>query len=170
MNIADLLSDTVYREQACKCLDDMIRGCKRFPITKAQIYGLRQIAGQQPWEIKDYAERQRSRAARQESTHVHEEVAFWTLVGDVCDSMSRWSTRKEGLKHAPECLREENIPARRDVRTNEERSRRNELKARQQQWLVHWEKEHVPAFFDRFCTHALYLLECIKSNERGTET
>ena len=166
MTTVDLLSDTVYREQACKFLDHMIRGSTKLHVKKAQLYGLRQIAGQQPWEVKDFAERQRSRAERRASAHVHEEVAFWTLVSDVCDSTSKWSVRKEGLKHAPECLREENIPARSDVRTNEERSRRNELKTRQRQWLAHWDKEHVPAFFDRFCTHALYLLGMSQEQRR----
>ena len=44
MRSADLLSDTVYREEACRQLDDLLQDCQRFPVEKSQLDGLRQIA------------------------------------------------------------------------------------------------------------------------------
>ena len=64
----------------------------------------------------------------------------------------------EGLERAPAELRDENIPARTKGMTPDERTRRNQLKQGQRKWLEQWTKEHVPAFFERFCAHALFRL------------
>ncbi len=136
MTIVDLLSDTVYRDQARQQLDTLLGEIRKFPVKTAQIYGLRQIARQQPEQVKNFAERQRTRAERKNK---QSEVQFWQLVERLCDSRNGWSVRVEGDKHAPPELRTE--------------TRRRQRKRREA-----WEQTHIPAFFERFCTHALYRL------------
>ena len=53
MTIVDLLSDTVYRDQARQQLDALLGEIRKFPVKTAQIYGLRQIARQQPEQVKE---------------------------------------------------------------------------------------------------------------------
>ena len=170
MTLVDLLSDTVYREQAVKQLDQLLAGDERFPVKPAQIYGLRQIARQQPGKVKDFANRQRKRAQRRPDNaservnpKLQAEIGFWTLVSALCSESPDWSVHEEGKGRLPEELR--NIPGRQEVRTNEERSRRNQLLDQRKEWLTHWNNAHIPAFFERFCTHALYR-EGIAENAR----
>ena len=172
MRSADVLSDTVYREQACKRLDNLLHDRQRFPVEKAQLYGLRQIARQQPTSVADFAKHQRQRAERKlESASrgrragLEAEIEFWTLVGELCYSNSAWSVQRSGLEHAPTELREENIPRKRTGMTPAERMHRNQLKKRRQEWIEEWTKEHIPAFFERFCTHALYLRETLVGDQ-----
>ena len=156
MTLVDLLSDTTYRQQAMGQLHKLLGDGNRFPVKRTQIYGLRQIARQQPGQVKEFANHQRERARLKEK---QAEVEFWTLVADLCsDSAPDWSVLKEGRSHLPEELREENIPKKRPGMTHEEQRDRNKLKKSQKEWLAQWENEHIPAFFERFCTHSLYRL------------
>ncbi len=156
MTLVDLLSDTTYRQQGKEQLDKLLGDGNRFPVERTQIYGLRQIARQQPGKVKEFANHQRERARLKEK---QAEVEFWTLVADLCsDSTSDWSVLKEGHSHLPEELREENIPTKQECKTNEDRGRRNKLRRQQREWLAQWENEHIPAFFERFCTHASFRL------------
>lgn len=175
MRTVDLLSDTDYREQACKQLDAVLRDSSGFPVKRAQLYGLRQIARQQPGKVKEFAGHQRKRAEQKfkDASEGHKpklqpELDFWKLVGDLCDSSSDWSVSKMGLENAPPELLEENIPPKRKGMPSAQRSKRNELKQRQKKWLEQWTKEHIPAFFERFCTHALYREATAKTNARPT--
>lgn len=162
MSTLDLLSDTVYREQACERLDDLLDDRQRFPVSRAQLYGLRQIARQQPLEVREFARHQRTRAERKSKTasgqeaDLDAEIDFWKLVGDLCDSTSGWSVRGEGLEHAPAEHREENIPPKRAGMTPAERALRKQLTSGRREWLKNWDREHIPAFFERFCLEALY--------------
>ena len=157
MTRLDLLSDTVYREQAIRQLEDLLGECRKFPVRKTQLYGLRKIARQEPGKVSKFASHQRNRAERKD------EVAFWKLVEKLSDSNNSWSVRTEGLAHAPAELREANIPAKKKGMTPAERTHRNELIAQQKKWLDQWARDHIPAFFERFCTHALYRLEKSKA-------
>ena len=162
MTTLDLLSDTVYRDQARQQLDALLGELRTFPVKKTQLYGLRQIARQQPEQVKNFAEHQRERAERK---NLQEEIGFWQLVEKLCDSATGWSVREEGLRHAPRELHEENIPVKKHPGiTHAERSARNQLKKRQRKWCDEWSKTHVPAFFERFCTHAVYRLELSETN------
>ena len=172
MTNLDLLSDTVYREQAVRQLDDLLGTCETFPVRKTQIYGLRQIAHQEPGRVGEFARHQRERAERKRkqasergNSGLQAEIDFWTLVDKLCDSPSPWSVLTEGLEHAPAELRDENIPARNKSMTPTERTRRNQLKASRREWLARWTGVHVPAFFERFCTHALYRLEMSRTTK-----
>ncbi len=165
MTCVDLLSDTIYCEQAVKQLDQLLEllgDSNRFPVDRAQIYGLRQIARQQPGKVKDFANYQRERAQRKQEdasengkAKFQPKIEFWTLVSCLCkDSNSNWSVQDEGRAHLPVELR--NIPAKQKGMTHEEQSLGNELRKSQREWLEQWNNEHIPAFFERFCTHALY--------------
>ena len=172
MTLVDLLSDTVYREQACKHLNDMFANHEQFPVAKSQIYGLRQIVRQEPGKAKDFASHQQERTERKlqhrkgPEPRLKAEISFWRMVCDMCDSRSGWSVRKEGSEHAPAELRDGNIPTREECTTNAERSHRAKLRRRQREWLEQWNREHLRAFFERFCTHALYLRETLRAKSQ----
>ena len=159
MSCVDLLSDTVYREQAHKQLDDLLSNHGNIPVQKSQIYGLRQIARQAPLSVNQFADRQRERAERKLETvsrnvpsSLEAEIDFWKLVGVLCDERTPdWSVVTEGLKHIPPELRAENIRAK-----STGRARRKQLRAHRNEWIDRWKTDHLPAFFERFCTHALY--------------
>ena len=159
----DLLSDTVYVLHACRRLDQFLGNCGRFPVQSAQIYGLRHIARQEPGKVDDFAIHQRERAQRRGR---RDEVAFWELVRMLCNSTTEWSVRREGLQHLPQELREENIPTKYDGMMHAERRDRNALKQGQRKWLNSWTGEQIPAFFERFCTHALYRRAVPAKNHR----
>jgi len=163
--LLDQLSDTVYRDKANEIVGQFVSEYGA-PITRSQIYGLRQIACQQPHLLKSFADHQRERAEKKLETagkssrqNLEAEVAFWKLIADLCEpGRLPWSIATEAEAQMPPELREENIPARADCKSNEERSRRRQLVAQRKQFLERWTAEHVPAFFQRFCTHYLYEL------------
>ena len=105
----DLLSDTVYFLGACRSLDRLLRSCEKFPVQRSQIYGLRQIARQEPGRVHDFAIHQRERAERKQENvsergrfRLQTEIDFWSLVNQLCDSTTdSWSVRRTGLEYAP---------------------------------------------------------------------
>ena len=161
MRCVALLSDTTYPREAVKQLDTLLGDRNApFPVKSAQIHGLRQIARQQPSKVKAFADHQRKRAARDN------EKDFWQLVGNLCSpSTSSWSVPKEARAHLPVELRDEKIPARQPGMTQEERRLRKQLREQQQTWLARWTAEHIPAFFERFCTEALYRIGMAANSE-----
>ena len=164
MTLVDRLSDTTYCEQAVEQVEQLLDDHDQFPVKAAQIYGLRQIARQQPEKVEEFANHQRERAQHKHDNaserakpKLQAEIDFWNLVSDLCsDSNLTWSVHKEGHDHLPVEL--QNIPARRKGMTHEEQRHRNELNRRKGEWLKQWADKHIPAFFERFCTHALYSL------------
>ena len=153
MTCVDLLSDTTYCEQAVQQLDQLLGDSDQFPVKRTQIYGLRQIAHQEPKAVQGFANHQRERAQRKQEnasentkSRYQPEIDFWTLVTSLCNnSTSNWSVEEEGRTHLPEEL--QNIPARRKGMTHEEQRQRNELNRRQRELLEQWANEHIPAFF-----------------------
>lgn len=168
MMLVDLLSDTTYRDEAVRQLDKLLGNSTKIPVKPAQIYGLRQIARQQPGEIDRFAEHQCSRVQRRyeeenERRKPRDDVLqelqvvidFWALVQDLCsDSPSGWSVLKEGQLHLPVEL--QNIPNRWTGMTQAEQRKRNKLVRDRRERLNQWKSEHIPAFFERFCTQCLY--------------
>ena len=176
MMLVDLLSDTTYRDEAVKQLDKLLQNSPKIPVESTQIYGLRQIARQQPEEIDRFAEHQCRRVQRRyeeenEKRKPRDDVLqelqavidFWALVTNLCsNSASGWSVLQEGHRYLPEELREENLPPRSRGATQQETQANltlhNQFKSRQTKWLDQWKNEHIPAFFERFCTHCLYCI------------
>ena len=174
MTLLDLLSDTVYRDRAVRELHPLVQNADKFPVEDSQIHGLRQIARQQPDKVSEFARHQKERAERKyeiasETTKLklEAEIAFWNLVINLCGApTSDWSVLKEGRDRLPEELREENIPAKCPDMTPEEQGHRKELRKRQREWLNQWSNEHIPAFFQRFCTQCLYRKALIKDRQQ----
>lgn len=148
----DLLSDTVYRNKAMEVLQQ-----SSLPVSITQIKGLRQIAQHQPSKIQDFAQNQKTRADKKGRD---DESTFWQLVIDLCsDSTERvdWSLRIAAESDLPMHLHLKNIPSKQDCKTQADRTRRNQLMRERNAWLKKWDTNHIPAFFQRFCTHYLYL-------------
>ena len=165
MTLVDLLSDTVYRQQTVKQLHQLLGSDNQFPVESTQIYGLRQIARQEPGKVRDFAAHQ---GARAQSRHDDAEIDFWTLVVNLCsDSASEWSVHKEGSRYLPEELGDQNfleIPGSTPQETQKRQEHNGKLRRGKKEWFERWENEHIPAFFERFCTHCLY---CIGKAEMG---
>ena len=169
MRLVDLLSDTVYREQAVNRLHQFLDGASKFPVKPAQIYGLRQIARQEPERVKNFADHQRERAERKLETasqnaqqRLEFEIKFWTLVANLCnDTTANWSVIQERDRHIPTNLQETEGMSRREKR---------DLRERQKEWGAQWDNEHIPAFFERFCTHCLFYIAKSEMGQLGSET
>ena len=166
--LVDQLSDTVYRDKAIEIVDGFVaeHGEYGTPVDRSQIHGLRQIAIQQPGVIKSFADHQRGRVEKKLETagqksrpKLETQAAFWKLIADLCEPRKLpWSPATEAESQIPAELRSENIPAKVKGMTPEDRGRRNRLAKEQREWLERWNTDHVPAFFQRFCTHYLYQL------------
>ena len=181
MTLVDLLSDTVYRQQAAQQLHQLSGNDNQFPVEPSQIHGLRQIARQEPERVGGFATHQGQRAqnrydAENERSNPRAEVLqkwetevnFWTLVANFCgDSPDRWSVKTEGHNYLPQELRDDNL---REVTgtTQQERQQiqqhNNRIKRERREWLKEWDTKHIPVFFERFCTHCLF---CIAKAEMG---
>ncbi len=159
MMLVDLLSDTTYREQTVKQLDRLLGNSAEFPVKTTQIYGLRQISRQQPREVEGFARHQGRRAEKLEK---QAEVDFWALVANLCsEPVPGWSVLKEGQPYLPEELGNQNfreVPGATPQETTENQRHNNELKRKRREWFHQWENEHIPAFFERFCTYCLYCI------------
>ena len=173
MILVDVLSDTIYRGQAVTQLDQLLDGNTKFPVKTAQIYGLRQIARQQPDKVKKFANHQGQRAQsrydkenrrRKPRTNVLQslqaEIDFWSIVANLCsDSVPHWSVPNEGQSYLPLELQNSQDTSRRE---------RRELRTRQKKWFEQWKNDHIPAFFERFCTHCLYYIAKSEMGQLGS--
>ena len=180
MTILDLLSDTTYRDQAVRELHPLVQNAVEFPIEASQIHGLREIARQQPAKVSEFARHQKERAERKyeiasETTtlKLESEIAFWTLVINLCGApTSDWSVLKEGRDRLPEELREENrreVPGATPQETQQNQQHNSRLRTGQREWLNQWTNEHIPAFFQRFCTQCLYRKSLIEMHQSSKE-
>ena len=150
MTDLDVLTDTVYRRKATEVLQH-----SALPVSTTQIKGLRQIAQHQPSQVQPFAEHQKTRADKRQR---NDESAFWQLVIDLCGgnvARGDWSLHKEAESGMPAHLKD--IPSKADCKTLAERTRRNQRVSERRAWLEKWNADHIPAFFQRFCTHYLYL-------------
>ena len=181
MTLVNLLSDTVYRQQAVRQLHQLLDGADEFPVEPTQIHGLRQIARQEPERVGDFANHQGQRAqsrydAENERSNPRTdvlqkwetEVNFWTLVANFCgDSPGHWSVKKEGHSYLPQELSDDNL-RKVEGATQQERQQirqhNNTIKRERREWLEKWDSEHIPVFFERFYTHCLF---CIAKAEMG---
>jgi len=155
----DLLSDTVFPGEAQRAVVAVVEVCGDIPVEVTQIHGLRQIARQQPGNVFRFARHQRARAEKRRNP---EETEFWSLVGYLCSgstgqsgwSSEGWSLHEEARKRLPEEL--QHLPNRQDMKSNEDRQRRNQMKNEQQGLVKEWMDKGIPAFFERFCAECLY--------------
>lgn len=159
MTDMDLLSDTVFPGEARRAVDTVVEVCGRIPVEATQIHGLRQIARQQPGKVIPFARHQRERAQKRRNS---EETEFWSLVDYLCSGPTGrrgwfsegWSLHEEACKTLPEGL--SHLPNLQDMKSNEDRQRRNRMKSEQQGLVKAWMDKGIPAFFERFCAQCLY--------------
>src|SRR5262245_31214042 len=94
---------------------------KDWPIARAQIAGLRQIASNEPGKIGEFAEHQRSKVAdRLENTRGEEQrrqlqaaIAFWELVRGLAEGKAprfEWSLVQDCTQALPPHLADEKLP------------------------------------------------------------
>ena len=186
MTFVDLLSDTTYRQQAVKQLHQLLGNDNQFPVKPSQIHGLRQIARQEPSKVKDFAAHQGARAqSRYDDENeksnprndvlqsLKAEIDFWTLVVNLCsDSASEWSVPTEGSCYLPEELGDQNLletPGATQQETQERQQHNGKLRREKREWFERWENEHIPEFFDRFCTQCLYYIGKAEMGQLGGE-
>lgn len=162
----DVLSDTVFRDQAAGAVDGFVQdyGC---PVKRSQISGLRQIAVHQPGRIKEFANHQQSRAERRcqnasksGQEKIQKEIGFWKLIADLCEGRPprcNWSLQQQAEALVPAELQVEDLPPGTKLAKNEQ-AERAEIKKRMREWLEQWKVEHYHAFFHRFCAQYLYCL------------
>ncbi len=155
-NSVHIVSDTTFVERVAETLDPFVQanGC---PVGRSQLSGLRQIAFNQPNRVKDFAHHQQQRAERKmlstsrtAQERFQHEIEFWKLIADLCEGRQPrvgWSLLQEADASLPQKLKTESTGP-------EAKSAKEERK----RWLAAWQRQHYPAFFQRFCAHYLYCL------------
>jgi hypothetical protein len=176
---ADVLADTVLRDEAAQALGEFARehGC---PVGRSQVEGLRQVAANQPGELRPFADHQREKAARRQQgvnpnsekyARLGREVAFWDLVVRLCGSTStppgRWSLQRLAEEMAPVDCRAGQRPH--GSAPPEEHRAYREARQRAEAWRKARLAADYPAFFQRFCAHYLYLLGKQESDDQRGE-
>jgi hypothetical protein len=170
----DIAADTELGQRAIKAVDSYVRDnvsdsfqkAEDWPISRAQITGLRQIAVREPTKVGEFAEHQRKKAqAKLENTKQEErrselkaEIAFWELVRGLCDGKPpkfSWSLTQARDQALPAELHDEKQPPGAQL-TKEQQAARKEKRERRERWQRQWERDHYAAFFQRFCIHYLY--------------
>lgn len=79
--------------------------------------------------------------------------------------------KREGRTYLPEELHDENL---REVQgatpqeTQQNQQHNNRIRTGQRKWLGEWNNEHIPAFFDRFCTHCFYCIAKAEMEQLGS--
>jgi len=137
-----------------------------WPISHAQISGLRQIVGNEPARLAEFAEHQREKAqAKLENTRKEErrqeleaEIAFWELVKGLCEGKPpkfSWSLTQSRDQALPPDLHDEKQSPGTPL-TKEHQAARKEKRELRDRWQRQWALDHYPAFFQRFCIHYLY--------------
>jgi hypothetical protein len=160
----DIRIDTDLRERAVKAIEEFT-GTKGHPVSRTQIAGLMQIAGNEPHLISKFASNQKERAEKRRDSlkdsdpkrqRFGDEIDFWALIVGLCAG--------KGLQHtwslAKQC--ESEIPAELQCKKphpsapHEERDSYQRTKSKQDAWVRQWNRDHYPAFFRHFCAHYCY--------------
>lgn len=170
----DIAADTELGQRAIEAVDEYVRKHaagpfqeeKDWPIARAQIAGLRQIAVNEPAKVAEFAEHQRMKAqAKLENTKKEERqraleatIAFWELVKRLCDGKPpkfSWSLTQARDQALPADLRDEKQPPGAQL-TKEQQAARKAKRERRERWQRQWSLDYYAAFFQRFCIHYLY--------------
>ncbi len=170
----DIAADTELGQRAIEAVDRYIRDnasgpfqkAEDWPISRAQIAGLRQIAVNEPAMVGEFANHQRTKVQAKLDTTTNEkrrqeleaEIAFWELVRELCDGKPpkfSWSLTQARDQALPAELREEKQPPGTQM-TKEQQAARKNKRERRERWQRQWDLDHYPAFFQRFCIHYLY--------------
>lgn len=168
----DVEADTELGQRAIEAVDKYIRdhvssalrGEKDWPISRAQIAGLWQIAMNEPTKVAEFAEHQRAKVQaklqqgdkKPGGSGLEAKIAFWELVRNLCESKPPlWSLAQAREQALPAELRDDKQPPGTNL-TKEQQAQRSEKRERRERWQRQWDLDHYPAFFQRFCIHYLY--------------
>ncbi|MDW8266678.1 MAG: hypothetical protein RMJ52_15250 [Gemmataceae bacterium] len=159
----DIRIDTDLRDRAVEAVKEFVKK-HGTPVSRTQIAGLLQIAGNEPGLISRYAGNQKERAEKRligmkegdNKTRLENEVDFWKLVVDLCvgkGSQHDWSLAQECEKQMPDHLKNLVKPHATD---KSGRETYNRLMAERNQYEKQWNRDHYPSFFRHFCAEYLY--------------
>jgi hypothetical protein len=160
----DICIDTELRDRAVKAAEEFT-ATKGYPVSRTQIAGLLQIAGNEPHLISKFAGNQKERAQKRltgmrdndpKAGRFGDEIDFWTLVVDLCagkGAQRDWSLARQCESEIPaemQC-KKPHPSAPREERDNYQRTKLN-----QEAWVRQWNRDHYPAYFRHFCAQYLY--------------
>ncbi len=137
-----------------------------WPVARAQIAGLRQIAANEPTKVGEFAEHQRVKTqgklnATKNEDRQHKlraEITFWERIRGLCEGQPPkfpWSLNQARDQALPADLQDDKYLPGAQL-TNEQHASRKDKRERRERWQRQWMMEHYAAFFQRFCVHYLY--------------
>jgi hypothetical protein len=161
----DIRIDTDLRDQAVNAVEGFVNA-HGTPVSRTQIAGLLQIAGNEPDKISDFAGKQKERAEKRldgmkegdNRTRLENEVEFWKLVTSLSVGKGGnipWSLAQECEKELPAHLKNLAKPHPTDKSGREVYNR---LTAEKGQRARQWNRDHYPAFFRHFCAQYCYCM------------
>jgi hypothetical protein len=166
-------AETYLREHAA----DSYKREGDWPISRAQLLGLRQIARNEPERIVEFAAKQKEKRQRElerttreeRKQEIQQELEFWKLIQGLCGGQKvpwfSWSMRQLEEKLIPGELRDEPLAPGTKL-TPEQQNERAKRKKQREDWLRQWRQRYYPLFFQRFTIHLLYrLME--RTKEKG---
>jgi hypothetical protein len=178
MNTVDLLVDAVIVPEAVRLAEEFVGsygelGYGResdWPVSRAQLKGLLQIASNEPEQLVNFADHQAEKARRGEqsggrSRRIQPEnpkEAFWKLIKEIVQGdpqRKRWSLEK---------LRRECVPPEFQPASGETSQAKKEREAKLREWERQWNREVFPVFFRTFVNHFLYLMEVRRPREKSS--
>lgn len=167
----DIRIDTDLRDRAVNAVEKFVN-LHRTPVSRTQIAGLLQIAGNEPNLLAKFAGNQKERAEKRRDSlkdsdpkrqRFGDEIDFWTLIVGLCagkGTQHEWSLAKQCESEIPAELRcKKPHPS----APREERDSYQRTKSKQDTWVRQWNRDHYPAFFRHFCAEYL----CHMPPEKG---
>jgi hypothetical protein len=170
----DIAVDTELGQRAIDAVESYVRDNaagpfskeEDWPVARAQIVGLGQIAANEPSKVAEFAEHQRTKSqAKLEATknearqdELRAGITLWELVRGLCEGRPpkfSWSLTQARDQALPEDLQDDRYPPGAQL-TKEQQAARKDKRERREHWLRQWMTEHYAAFFQRFCAHYLY--------------
>jgi hypothetical protein len=159
----DIRIDTDLRDRAINTVETFVKEHET-PVSRTQIAGLLQIAGNEPELIAKFAGNQKERAEKRlkgmkegdNRTKLEKEVEFWKLVTSLSVGVGGnipWSLAQECEKALPANLKNLVKPHPTDKSGRETYNRLTVEKRRRER---QWNRDCYPGFFRHFCAEYLY--------------
>lgn len=172
----DIRIDTTLRDRAIEAVKKFV-ATHGTPVSRTQIAGLLQIAGNEPGLISRYAGNQKERAENRlegmkdgdNRTRLENEVDFWKLVVDLCagkGGQHAWSLAQEYEKQMPDHLKNLVKPHPTD---KSGREIYNRVMTERNQREKQWNRDHYPGFFRHFCAEYLYRMPLEQGNRHDAD-
>ena len=179
MNALDLLVDDVIVREAVRLAEEFVGSYAElgygresdWPVSRAQLKGLLQIASNEPEQLVNFADHQAEKARRGEQSGGRSrrtqpdnpKEAFWKLIKEIVQGdpqQKKWSLEK---------LRRQYIPQEFQLVPGETGQAKKEREAKLREWERQWNREVFPVFFRTFVNHFLYLMEVRKPGGKSKD-